>query len=111
MCVDPNHAAAAPRLVARKVEKAVERHAAGWYPPEFRATWRETMEGFRGARRLLFEVTMGCRRRTANFLMQATDIVARVPDGEIGLELGTFSAGRIGTARVVLRGQYKDYAV
>jgi hypothetical protein len=56
------------------------------------------MEGFCGARRLLFEATMGGRRRTTNFLMQATDIVARVPDGEIGLELGTFSAKRIAAA-------------
>ena len=60
------------------------------------------MEGFRGARRLLFEATMGGRRRTANFLMQATDIVARVPDAEIDIELGMFSAKRIGAAKVRL---------
>ena len=67
-------------------------------PAGVQATWRETMDGFRGARRLLFEATMGGRRRTANFLMQATDIVARVPDGEIDIELGSFSAARIRAA-------------
>jgi hypothetical protein len=97
-CVDPNLAAGTPRLLQRRIEIAAEKDV-GWYPEPFRSTWREILAGFNPDQRLLFEVTLGNRRRTPLFMMQATDIVNRVPLTEIDIELGTYPASRVVAAR------------
>lgn len=94
-CVDPRRATVAPNYLPRKIEVTDE----GWYPEAFRTTWHEILANFTVEQRLLFEVVIADRRRTEVFLMQSTDIVNRVPQNEIDIELGTYSKARIIAAR------------
>lgn len=101
-CVDPTLAAELPKLVQHRMEIEAERKAeldVGWYPEPFRSTWKEIYAGFNIRRRLLFEATIADRRRTDLYMMQTTDIVNRVPEDELDIEIGMFTPKRVAAAR------------
>ena len=76
----------------RKAEEDV-----GWYPEPFRCNWRKDLDSFKNVevRQLLFETIMDGKDRTPLNMIQATDIVNRVPLLEMDIEFGTFSPNRI----------------
>jgi hypothetical protein len=106
-CVDPALAAVIPMLIQRR-EEIKEAEDVGWYPEPFRSTWRDELAAFDVERRLLFEVVMGGRPRRSAFMMQATDIVMRVPDSELDIEFGQYDRKRIALARARLARQLES---